>query len=225
MENIICLTISALGFIYNGFTLLYIFHFFNIRRHVFLLLFIDNFFSSLCCLICFIIDLLAFTKTIEWSFFFCNILFLTLYLPINFGAITMMLISALRYSLALKSSKNIHPSTARVSAVVIVIFFFLSTCTCLIFAFAIVQDLPFSFFVEDCASRDRSKRIVSVCSKFLLSVPNLYTVILLITDVKMLLFLKKAILPERQHDNLINEGKIFFLTISCSLTTGTFNIK
>jgi hypothetical protein len=122
-----------------------------------------------------------------------------------------MLISALRYFLALKSSNKIHSSTSKVTAAVDVFFSVLFTCTCLLFAFTIAQDLPVSFFAEDCASQDRTKRPVSVYRKFLLAVPNLYTIILLITDVKMLLFLKKAILPARHDDICINKGETFFI--------------
>ena len=216
--TILFLAISTLGFISNGVTLSYIFRSFNIRKHVFSLLFIDSLFSCFCCLVCFVFDILAFTDQIAMNFSFCNLIFLTLYLPINFGAILMMLVSAVRYFLALKSVKNIHPSTAKVSVVSVAIFSFLSSFTCLLFALTIAQDIPFSFLIEDCADRDRRERTISLLSKVVLTVPNLYTVILLLTDVKMLLFLKKTILPDsssnrRNEDRQMNQGKYLFVKL------------
>ena len=115
----VILTCFAVGFISNFLTLLYIVNSFNIRTHVFLLIFIDTLFSTSCCFVNRGSGLYVFiaAEVIEINFIFCTLSFFVSYIPTNVGSFTTFLTSAVRHYLTIKSAKNIQPSKSKVSRI------------------------------------------------------------------------------------------------------------
>ena len=79
----VILTCFAVGFISNFLTLLYIVNSFNIRTHVFLLIFIDTLFSTSCCFVGVILYVFIAAEVIEINFIFCTLSFFVSYIPTN----------------------------------------------------------------------------------------------------------------------------------------------
>ena len=95
------LTLGATGLLLNGISLFHIVKSFNIKTHVFTLIFIDAAISTAGCCLTTLIYILAnlniFART---DFVFCHLSFLSHYLPILFGALLTFLVAAVRYFLA-----------------------------------------------------------------------------------------------------------------------------
>ena len=176
-------------------TLLYIIKTFNIKTHVFTLLFLDCLNSSVCCVFSTLIDSLLLAGQIQGNIQVCLLAFLTGYLPNCFGAILTVLIAIVRYSLAKLSARNIQPSNKKVSAIALAVFTALAAFTLYICLTHAVLDWPLAISIEVCANTDVSARPVKLLSTLFLSIPNIYYLLSLAVDLKIIIFLRKVIMP------------------------------
>ena len=174
-------------------TLTYICKNFNIKTHVFILIFLDSLNSSLFSIISTVFDTLFLTNLVQPNTLLCLFAFLSSYLPNCFGSILTLLISLTRYILARNSAKNIQPSNKKVSTIAIAVF---STTAAVIVAICVTYalfDIPLVAYVEICAGK--ILRPGHFTAKFFLMAPNVWNVLALLTDIEMLKFLKKVIIP------------------------------
>ena len=190
-------------------TLIYIATSFNIKTHVFTLIFLDSLISTLCSVISTLFDSLLLAGQIQANINACFLAFLTAYLSNCFGAILTFLIAAVRYFLAKLSAKNIQPLNKNVSAIALAVFAAcgaISVAICVTHAFL---DIPLAFSIEVCADRDLSARIIKPLSMLLLSIPNIYKLFSLAIDINMIIFLRKVIIPA-EANVLFGLGTHFF---------------
>ena len=176
-------------------TLIYIATSFNIKTHVFTLIFLDSLISTLCSVISTLFDSLLLAGQIQANANVCFLAFLTAYLSNCFGAILTFLIAAVRYILAKLSAKNIQPLSMKVSAIALAVFTALGAISVAICVTHAVLDLPMAFSIEVCADRDLFERPIKPLSTLLLSIPNIYKLFSMVVDIKMILFLRKVIIP------------------------------
>ncbi len=120
MESVIFyifLGVFALSLCCNTATLVYIISNFDIKTHVFTLLFLDVLFSTICSGICVVFDLMVVSGLIKINFTYCTISFLSLYLPSCYGAGITLAVAAIRYVLTRKSAQNKKVSNFKVSLI------------------------------------------------------------------------------------------------------------
>ena len=192
---IVFLLIDICGCLTNFTTLVYISKTFNIRTHVFTLICLDSLNSTIGCIISSTFYSLFFGKQIQPTSIFCFLSFFSYYLPNCFGAILTLLIALIRYCLAKKSARNIHPSNKKVTAISIAIFTVLATTSLVICLTHALLDLPLTFSIEVCARSDNFVRPISPISFLLLLIPNICNFLSLFTDIKMMQFLKQVVVP------------------------------
>ena len=181
----------------NFTTLIYICKTFNIKTHVFTLIFLDSLISSLGSIISISLDILFLSGLLQPTYLLCYSAFLSTFLPNCFGAILTLLLSLIRYILAKSSAKNIHPSNKTVVAISIVIFSSISSFVLIPFLVHALLDLPFVYFVDTCANRDFRPK--SIFSSVILQIPNCCNILTLIIDLQMIRFLKKVIIPPKNN--------------------------
>ena len=203
----VCVLIDVCSCFTNLTTLTYILKTFNIKTHVFILIFLDSLNSSLFSISSTVFDTLFLTNKVQPNALLCLLAFLSSYLPNCFGSILTLLISLIRYTLARESARNIQHSNKKVSTFAILLFATSSTvilAICVIFA---LFDFSLVAFVDICAGKDvRPKHIAA--NLFLLA-PNVWNVLALLTDIQMLKFLKKVIMPSNSNA-LQGLGKCYF---------------
>ena len=181
----------------NIITLLYICKTFNIKTHVFTLIFLDSLISSLGSIISSSLDTLFLSGLLQPTYLLCYSAFLSNFLPICFGAILTLLLSLIRYILARSSAKNIHPSNKTVVAISIAIFSSISSFVLLTFLVHALLDIPFVYFIDICSNLGfRPKNILS---SLFLQIPNCCNILTLIIDLQMIRFLKKVIIPPKNN--------------------------
>ena len=168
------------------------------------------------------------------NYFPCLMLFLASYLPCSYGALLYLLISCVRYFLAKKSAKNIKPSNNKVLTFTLLIFLFFAILQATYFVSKSMLDIPFSFFTEACAYPEKEPRSYSFFNNIVLQMPNLFSIISLMVDMKIILFLKRIILPTNnappvdfQGKNFINFGAfsrtdLNYSSMACIFTRSTF---
>ena len=181
----------------NFTTLIYICKTFNIKIHVFTLIFLDSLISSSGSIISATLDTLFLSGLLQPTYLLCYSAFLSNFLPICFGAILTLLLSFIRYILARSSAKNIHPSNKTVVAISIAIFSSISSFVLLTFLVHALLDIPFVYFIDICSNLGfRPKKIFSL---FFLQIPNCCNILTLIIDLQMIRFLKKVIIQPQSN--------------------------
>ena len=186
------------------------FHFvvknFNLKTHVFTLLFLDSLSSTVCSIASVIFEAIFLTKIIEPNFIICSWAFLVAYIPICFGAILTLLIALTRYLLAIKAAKNIHPNNKRVTLTAIGVF---AVDAGFIIAFFLVMfhlEISTMYYTNVCAYPKQDQRPIPTPLVLLMLHPNVYNILSLLTDIKMVRFLKTVIIPSSNAQN-IESGK------------------
>ena len=101
-------SLSSFGCLTNFLTLLYILKRFDIRVHVFTLIFIDVIISLVSSLISVTLDAFVMGDLITVSPIYCHISFLTIWLPIFYGDILTFKVAFVRYYLTIKAARNIQ---------------------------------------------------------------------------------------------------------------------
>ena len=188
------LVIDVCASLTNLTTLVYIATTFNIKTHVFTLLFLDSLNSTVCCMISTLLDSLLLAGQIQQNFPVCYLAILTFYLPTCFGPILTVLITLTRYILAKLSAKNIQPSNKKVSVIALALFTAFAAISLIVISIHAVLDLPLATSVEICI-RGLSARPINPLSALSLMIPIIYNVVSLVTDMKMIIFLRKVIIP------------------------------
>lgn len=147
---------ALFGLISNSLTLVYIFQTFNIKTHVFTLLFIDALFSALCCALSSIVDFLVMFDFMKVEYIYCNLSYVAVYYSACFGAFVTLLIASIRYYLSIHSLQNIQPEKVSKLA-----FSILSAVVLLNIVFVSVNaglDIPYALLVEGCTYTIRESR-------------------------------------------------------------------
>ena len=186
------LVLDLLGFFSNLLTVIYIFKSFEIKTHVFALIFLDSVISFLCSGISIILDLLLFSGYFHPA---CRITFFTIYLPGCYGAVLTFLITSVRLYLAKKSAKNMHPSNKKVLSCALSLFTLIAGFYTGFFVICTIMDVPYSLFADSCMNPNQEPRMQSRPALFVINSPNFFNIFSLITDLRMLRFLKQTILP------------------------------
>ena len=185
------LALDILGCFSNFSTLIYIFKSFDIGTHVFTLIFLDSLISTLCSAISTVSDILFFAGHFNPT---CQIAFLATYLPGSYGAVLTFLISNIRFYLANKAAKNIHPSNKKVLSYALGLFALIAAFFLAYFVIFLIMDIPLSLFSEICLNPDQEPRTFPRSTRFVLNSPNIFNICSLMTDLRMLRFLKRTIL-------------------------------
>jgi hypothetical protein len=142
-----------------------------------------------------VIDSLFLTNNIQTNYSVCSLDFLIQYLPCNYGALLTLLIACVRYGLALKSAKNIHPPNRKVLQISIGIFSCHAILTVVYFVYNAILDLPITYTVDICAYPSQEPRKFSTLNMVVLQLPNFYNSLSCIIDFQMLRFIKRNIMP------------------------------
>ena len=111
MESVnfkLMLPLEAFGLASNFSTLIYILRNFDVKVHVYTLLFIDALFCTASALACLVVDVMAFSKTVEFDRAYCNASILSLLLPVLYGSILTFMVALVRYVLSVKAAKNLQ---------------------------------------------------------------------------------------------------------------------
>ena len=194
--------------ILNQVTLKYVMTSFDIRTHVFTLLFLDSLNCSICAIISTITDTILLTEKQSHNYFLCSAAFMASYLPNCFGANLTLLIAVTRYTLTLKSAKNIHPTDSKVTILVLSIFAMVVCTVLFFFLYNFILGIPTTYFIEACAHPGVEPRILPKLTMLFLFHPYISNILSLVTDIKMLILLKKVIMPSRKNGAPNGAGKI-----------------
>ena len=149
---------AIFGFMSNSLTSIYIFQTFNIRVHVFALLFVDAFFSAICCAVSSTIDLLVMFDFMKLEYIYCNISYVAIYYSSCFGAFLTFLIASIRYYLSIHSMHIVQPG--KVSKFTFSFFSFVVLSNVVFVAVNAGLDIPYALLVEGCTYRIREARYV-----------------------------------------------------------------
>jgi len=159
----VCILIVSLnGFVLNVITSIYAVQNMNLTIHVFLLVFIEAFSSALSMMLNTGLNIGYLFNHTDYILEYCTSVYLAL-TPIQILASTINFsISAIRYFITFKASRNIHLSNKLITVwSLIVIMSFLLTIVAVIF-YGIYFDIPYSNFVEFCSSSARVPRKVQL---------------------------------------------------------------
>ena len=198
--------LAILACLSNLTTLQFVVKNFNLKTHVFTLLFLDSLSSTVCSIASVIFETIFLTKIIESNFIICSWAFLVAYIPICFGAILTLLIALTRYLLAIKASKNIHPNNKRVTLTAIGIFGVAAGFIVGFFLVTFHLDISTVYYTDVCAYPEQDRRPIPAPLVLFILHPIVYNILSLLTDIKMLRFLKTVILPSSNVQN-IEAGK------------------
>ena len=196
---VIFLAIDICATFTNFTTLVYIATTFNIKTHVFTLIFLDSISSTVCSVVSTLFDSLLLAGKLQPNHHVCFLAFLIVNLSNCFGSIFTALIAIVRYFLAKLSAKNIQPSNKKVSTIALAVFAALASINLSAYLTHAVLDLPVAFSIEVCANRDLSARPIKPISTLLLLIPIIFSLISLAIDMKMIRFLRKVIIPVKAN--------------------------
>ena len=215
MEKIIQITsvfIDITACLLNLITFQFVFKSFNIRKHVFALLFLDSLNCCICAIFSTILDTILLSEKISELYLVCSVAFLVSYLPNSLGAILTLIIAVIRYTLALKSAKNIHPSDAKVTNLALGIFIIVASTIISCFIFHFELGFPTAYFIDACAYPEVQPRQLTKFTTLFLIHPNVVNFLSLVTDIQMLIFLSKVIMPSIQTEVSGGAGKILLMS-------------
>jgi hypothetical protein len=199
------------GLLSNFIALVHIYRSFNLKIHIFALLFVDSIISTACSIFLAFLHILSMTTQVEQSKTFCTFEFLGFYLPSYLGACLTFLVASIRYLLAIQSAQNKHPSNVKVWIAAFAVFGTLTLMCLLYIGINTVADTPFSFMIETCAN---TKRNVSHFKLLTLQFPNNFNVLSLILDLLMIRHVRKSVAPQAASNSQplsANSGKTFFV--------------
>ena len=194
-KQFICI-LHVTGLILNLGTLLYILTSFNIKIHVYTLLFIDSLICTTFSVVLVILDVFLIHEILSNSFWYCNVWFFTLFLPTYCGGILTFLVAIIRYILALKAAQNIQLPNKTVSCWSLSFFFFWILVIILFISINIWMDIPIAMIIEACASSPvRLPQHVGIPNNMATRSIAIFNFLSLIMDGLLVKFIKKTILP------------------------------
>ena len=194
---IIFIVIDVCACFLNFTTLVYITKTFNIKVHVFTLIFLDSLISTTCCICSTFLDLFLSTTGFQPNYIFCFFLFMFSYFPNCCGAFLTLLISLIRYLLAKKSAKNIQPANQKVLLIALALFAVYATIICAFCVIHAVLDLALAYIIEVLLNPEQNPRSLRLVTIIFLQIPNYCNLLSLVIDIQMLNFLKKVIIPTK----------------------------
>ncbi len=173
-------------------TVIYIFKSFEIKTHVFALIFIYSLISFLGSGISIVFDALLFAGHLQTI---CKVAFITAFLPGSYGAVLTFRITSIRFYLANQAAKNIHPSNKKVLTNAMSFFVLIAACYMAFFVICTTMNICYSLFIDLCMTPTQEPRTLSNLTMAVLHSPNYFNIFSLITDLRMLRFLRQTILP------------------------------
>ena len=193
--------IDVCACIFNLTTLQFVVKSFNLKTHVFTLLFIDSLSSTICSIASVVFDTIFLTKPFEPNFISCSFAFFAAYLPNSFGSILTFLIAVTRYFLTKKAAKNIHPNNKKVTLAVLGIFTSEAGFIIVFFFVNLSFNISSSYYINACAYPEQDQKQIPLFVVLFLLHPNVCNMFSLLTDLQMLRFLKTVILPSNSAQN------------------------
>ena len=194
--------LAILACLFNLTTLQFVVKNFNLKTHVFTLLFLDSLNSTVCSIASVIFETILLTNILKPNFIICSWAFLVAYIPNCFGAILTLLIALTRYLLAIKAAKNIHPNNKRVTLTAIGVFAVAAGFFIAFFLVTFHLDISTVYFTDVCAYPEQDHRPIPAPIVLFNLHHNVYYILSLLTDIKMLRFLKTVILPSSNALNI-----------------------
>ena len=198
--------LAILACLSNLTTLQFVVKNFNLKTHVFTLLFLDSLSSTVCSIASVIFETILLSKIFQPNFIICSWSFLVAYIPNCFGAILTLLISLTRYLLAIKAAKNIHPNNKRVTLTAIGVFAVAAGFITAFFLATFHLDISTVYYTNVCAYPEQDHRPISTALTLFILHPNVCYILSLLTDIQMLRFLKTVIIPSNNTQS-IEPGK------------------
>ena len=158
--------VSSVGVVSNVVTLVGIVRNFNIRVHVFLLLFLDALISALGCGASAVLHALVLVGGINApDHAYCLVAFLTFLVPTNSGTVLCLLISSSRLFLTVKAAKNEKPSRTKVTFCSLTIFVVVVLTNLTYITINELLDVPYAIHIEACVSTDKEPRYHRHCNR------------------------------------------------------------
>ncbi len=203
------LILDLTGFVLNAATVVYLQLTFDIKKHVFLLIFIDASISTICAGISSIIDAILISGYRNYSP--CFIIVATNYLPCSYGALLTLLIAIIRYDLAKKAAKNIISSNKKILCLPLLTFIGFASSTLCYFLLCSLMDIPFAYFFDECIWPHQEPRTYSIFNTLIIQMPTLFCFGSVFVDILLIRFLQKTLVPSPNAD-ATTEGthKFFF---------------
>ena len=194
--------LGSFGVLSNLATLVYILMNFQIRTHVYSLLFIDSLISSIGAILLTSLDILVQSGLLNISYAYCSVTFFSMFLPVFYGGFLTFMVALIRYVLAMKSAKNIQVQNSAVSKRSLSSFSVLVLLTLCYSAYNIWFDIPFAVFVESCFSGKGEPRPVTLTNIIANRTGVIMNLASVFVDILVVRFIKKTILPVNNHQVL-----------------------
>ena len=126
----------------------------------------------------------------------CSILFIAFVMPFFCGQMLIMQISIIRIVTTKKSATSQQISNWKILAMALTSFGAFALIYTSYFALHLISHNPYSFFVEVCFNPDKEQRVVPKLKAVFFILPFLLIIaVTMITDVMLIRFLQKVIMP------------------------------
>ena len=99
------LIVETFGLCFNVVTLIHILQKFEIKIHVFTMIFVDSILTVVGCIVSIILESLHLSNFIGRNTIYCTLLYSAAYVPFSCGAISTFLVAVVRYILTRKSAR------------------------------------------------------------------------------------------------------------------------
>jgi len=185
---------DLIGLVLNASTMIYLQGTFDIKKHVFLLIFIDAAISATCAGIASIIDAMLIYGYRTYPT--CFIMVMTNYLPCSYGALLTLLIAAIRYDLAKKSSKNIIYTNKKILFLPLMTFIAFASAEFFYCLFCSLMDIPYALMFDECTLLHPEPRTYSIFNNLVIHMPNMFSIISVFVDVLLIRFLQNTLVPK-----------------------------
>ena len=150
--SLVGFSIAIVGVCLNGLSLFHIVKSFDIRTHVFTLIFVDAVISTVGCSITSTVYFLVVVQFADQSLFFCTLMFYSGYLPWLFGSLLTLIVANVRFVLTRKSAVNVQLSNSAILKKTLTLFFTFSGIILVYFSVNMILKEPYAVIVEECVS-------------------------------------------------------------------------
>jgi hypothetical protein len=198
------LILDLIGLVLNAATMVYIQSTFDIKKHVFLLIFIDASISTISAGVSSVTDAILISGYRNYPA--CFIMAITTYQPCSYGALLTLLIAFIRYDLAKKAAKNIISSNKKILCLPLITFIAFASSTFCYFLLCLLTEIPFAYVFDECTMLHQEPRTYSLFNTLVLQMPNLFNFTSIFVDVLLIRFIKKTVIP-RSNLGAANDGE------------------
>jgi len=188
------LILDLIGLVLNAATMVYLQATFDIKKHVFLLIFIDASISTICAGVSSVTDTILISG--DGNYTSCLIIVITNYLPCSYGALLTLLIAFIRYDLAKKAAKNIILSNKTILLKPLITFIAFASAQLFYFFLCSQLDIPFAYFFDECMLPHQEPRTYPLFNTLVLQLPNLFNLTSIFVDVSLIRFIQKNVIPK-----------------------------